>query len=181
MSCKCFEKRITFKPTDAFCIRLNASKCNCSSRFSVQENRSGFSILCKDRNLVDKYKIDGYFDSDTTHKKCDYLFIYYSKNKNNPNTIIFVELKGKDIEQAIKQLDTTISVFDKEQFFKGKNNSGLIGAIVSTGYPSDDATYRKLKKNIMQKFKKYNLQIERKTYHMRYDPKRNMCLGINEK
>lgn len=181
MSCKCFEKKIVFKSTDAFNIRLNASKCKCSSRFAVHEKRSCFSILCKDCKLVDKYKIDGYFDSDKSHKKCDYLFIYYDNNNKNNRTIIFVELKGKDIEHAIKQLDATISTFDKEHFFSGKDEKGLIGAVVSTGYPTDDATFRKLKKNLIDKFKKYNIQVERKTYHMRYDPKKNKCLGVNEK
>ena len=178
MSCKCFDKKAVIKPTDSFNIRLNKSKCYCSSRLTVRERKSKFSILCDNYKLVDKYKIDGYFDNDTSHKKCDYLFLF---NNNKAQIIIFVELKGKDIEQAVHQLDTTISIFEKEHFFLKKKKFALIGAIVSTGYPADDVSFRKLKKCITKKFKKYNLQIEHKTYYMRYDPKRNSFLGKNEK
>ena len=177
MSCKCFNNKAAFTPKDTFITRLKKSKCNCSSRFKVKENKSSFSICCNEPKLVDKYKIDGYFDCDITHRKCDYLFTCHY----NTETIIFVELKGTDIKHAIRQLDETISIFAKEQFFVQIKDFVLIGAIVSTGYPSDDATFRKLKTNIIKKFKNYNLQIEHKTYEMRYDPKRNRFMGRNEK
>lgn len=178
MKCKCFDKNVSFKPTDSFNIRLNKSKCCCTSRFTVEERKSSFSICCSTTRFVDKYKIDGYFDSDATHKKCDYLFIYHHTNRD---TFIFVELKGEDIKRAFKQLDNTISIFDKEKFFAGMKGFELIGAIVFTRNPADDATIRKLKKGIYEKFKKYNLQIESKKFNMRYDPRRNKFLGIKEK
>lgn len=178
MKCKCFDKNVSFRPTDTFYIRLNKSKCRCTSRFTVSENKSSFSIRCNKAKLVDKYKIDGYFDNDTTHKKCDYLFIYHHTNRD---TIIFVELKGEGIKRAFEQLDNTISIFDKEKFFAGMKDFELIGAIVFTRNPADDATIRKLKKGVYEKFKKYNLQIENKRFNMCYDPRRNKFLGINEK
>lgn len=179
MSCKCFDKIVAFKPTDTFDIKLNKSKCKCSSRFNVKENKSRFSICSNSTKLVEKYKVDGYlFDKRSSHKKCDYLFVYHHKKID---TIIFVELKGEDIEKAVRQLENTISIFDGEQFFRRMNKFALIGAIVSTGYPADDATFRKLKKGINDKFRKYKIQIEHKKFHMRYDPKRNKFLGINEK
>ena len=178
MKCKCFDEIVTFNPSDTFYIRLNKSKCGCTSRFTVNEKKSSFSIRCNSIKLVDKYKIDGYFDKNTAHKKCDYLFVYHHSNKE---TIIFVELKGKDINEAVKQLENTVSIFNSEQFFQRMNSFELFGAIVSTGYPADDATFRKLKKGICAKFKKYNLQIENKKFRMRYDPKRNKFLGMNEK
>lgn len=178
MSCNCFNKKVTFNLTDSFNTRLSRSKCSCASRFTVKENKRSFSVCCKDTNLVDKYKIDGYFDKSAGHKKCDYLFVYHHSSKE---TIIFVELKGTDIKHAIRQLDETISIFAEEQFFVQIKDFVLIGAIVSTNYPSDDATFRKLKTTIIKKFKKYNLRIEHKTLEMRYDPKRNRFMGRNDK
>ena len=42
------------------------------------ENKSKFTIASKDISEVDKIKIDGYFDSSSEHRKCDYLFVYTS-------------------------------------------------------------------------------------------------------
>lgn len=178
MNCKCFDKRVEFKPTDSFEIRLDKSKCYCSSRFKVKERKSSFCIDCKECKLVDKYKIDGHFDNSKSHKKCDYLFLYHKKNAK---IIIFVELKGGDLKEAVHQIDTTISIFEKEQFFKKIKEFELIGAIVSSSYPSDDASFRKLKTKIIRKYKRYNLQIEHKVFFMRYDPERKIFLGRNEK
>ena len=107
MSCKCFDQKPQCRPTDDFIVRLEASKCHCTSRFTVQERKCKFAILSRDISVIDKYKIDGHFDTDATHDKCDYLFRHHPANPEK-NTCLFVELKGIDIEHAVKQIGDTI-------------------------------------------------------------------------
>ena len=179
MSCKCFDQKPSCKPTDEFLIRLEASKCNCASRFSVQEHKSKFSVVSRDATIIDKYKIDGHFDNDTAHDKCDYLFRHHPSNPQK-NTCVFVELKGTGIEHAVKQIGDTIDRFSHNGYFDDKQNLNLIGAIVSTGYPANDATYRRRVKEITKRYAQYHLRIENKKYEMRYIPETGRCLGKGE-
>lgn len=108
MSCKCFNRRFVFKNTDSFDHKYVNSKCKCTSRFTICENKSKFTIASKDISEVDKIKIDGYFDSSSEHRKCDYLFVYTSPLSC---VYIFVELKGTDIAHAITQIGNTVNLF----------------------------------------------------------------------
>lgn len=180
MSCKCFDQKPSCKPTDEFLIRLEASKCHCGSRFSVKERNSSFIIVSRDTSVTDKYKIDGHFDTEATHDKCDYLFHHHPATQQK-NTCIFVELKGGDIKHAIKQIGDTIDRFSRDGYFTDKQNLNLIGAIVSTGYPANDATYRRRVMEITKRFRQYHLRIENKKFEMRYIPETGRCLGKGEK
>lgn len=180
MSCKCFDQKPSCRPTDEFLVRLEASKCNCTSRFTVQERKSKFTVVSRDTTVIDKYKIDGHFDTDATHDKCDYLFRHHPANPQQ-NTCLFVELKGIDIEHAVKQIGDTIDRFSRDGYFDDKQNLNLIGAIVSTGYPANDATYRRRVMEITKRFARYHLRIENKKYEMRYVPETGRCLGKGEK
>ena len=145
MSCKCFNRRFVFKNTDSFEHKYVNSKCKCTSRFTICENKSKFTIASKDISEVDKIKIDGYFDSSSEHRKCDYLFVYTSPLNC---VYIFVELKGTDIAHAITQIGNTVNLF---------YNHG---------------TYRKakqtLEKSLSSKIKSF--RIEKKNKEMTYDP-----------
>lgn len=180
MSCKCFDQKPSCKPTDEFLVRLEASKCNCTSRFTVQERKSKFSVISRDTTVIDKYKIDGHFDTDASHDKCDYLFCHHPVNPQK-DTCIFVELKGGDIKHAVKQIGDTIDRFSRDGYFNDKQNINLIGAIVSTAYPGNNSTYRHHVMKITKRFSRYNLRIENTKYEMRYIPETDRCLGIGEK
>lgn len=180
MSCKCFNQKSSCKPTDEFIVRLEESKCKCASRFTVQERKCKFSIISHDTTVIDKYKIDGHFDCDATHDKCDFLFRYHPAYLQK-NTCIFVELKGVDIEHAVKQIGDTIERFSCEGYFEDKDDINLIGAVVSTGYPSNDATYRRRVMEITKRFKRYHLRIENRKFEMRFIPETGRCLGKGEK
>ena len=180
MSCKCFDQKPACHPTDEFLVRLDASKCHCESRFSVKERKSSFVVVSRDATIIDKFKIDGHFDTDTTHDMCDYLFRHHPTSPLK-DTCIFVELKGVDIEHAVKQIGDTINRFSRDGYFSDKPNLTLIGAIVSTGYPANDATYRRRIMEITKRFSQYRLRIENKKYEMRYIPETRRCLGKGEK
>ena len=179
MSCKCFVHIPKFAQGLSFSECLDLSKCSCTARFVVRENKSRFELLSCALDEVDKYKIDNYFNQDKTKKKCDYFFNCHSLN--HPDVCIFVELKGVGIEIAVKQLETTLTEFESNGYFGGIKNPKVICAIVSTGYPSDDATYRSLIRNLKLKHKHLNPTIERKKFDMRYNPKTSKCLGKGEK
>ncbi len=176
MSCKCFAKTPTFDLNCSFTERLEQSKCTCRARFVVSERKSRFEILSCTLDEIDKYKIDGYFYQDKTRKKCDYYFNFHPIGQHAIS--IFVELKGNDIETAIKQLETTLEDFIHNGHINELNK--VICAIVSTGYPSNDSTYRRLVKNFTVKYKRYNLAIERTKFDMRYNPKTGQCFSKGE-
>ena len=179
MSCKCFVNIRKFPQGSSFSERLDLSKCLCTARFVVKENKCRFELLSCTMDEVDKYKIDNYFNQDKTQKKCDYYFNYHSSDK--PNVCIFVELKGIDIETAVQQLEATLADFEKNDYFCDIKNTKVLCAIVSTGSPSNDSTYRSLIKNLKSKHKQLNPTVERKKYDMRYNPKTGECFGKGEK
>ncbi len=179
MSCKCFDNIPSFRKGLSFAERLDLSKCRCDARLVVNEKKSRFELLYCSKNEVDKFKIDNYFNQDKTQKKCDYYFNYHPSGQ--PNVCIFVELKGVDIETAVKQIETTLSDFERNGQFEAIKGAKVVCAIVSTGYPSYDATYRSLVKSLKSKHKHLNPSIERKKYEMRYNPKTGECFGKGEK
>jgi len=168
MSCKCFNKKAAFKDTHTFAQKYEISKCVCKARFCAIENRSKFTIDSKDIANVDKIKIDGYLDSSFEHKKCDYLFVYKDVEKSNKQ-YIFVELKGENITDAVKQIENTINIFIHNGYLR---KDRVIGAIVNSRNPSNDGSYRKaklqLEKKMSTKLKGFRIEKEYKT--MTYDP-----------
>ena len=168
MGCKCFERKTQFTDTTSFDDKYKLSKCRCTSRFTVGENKSKFTIVSKQVSEVDKIKIDGYFDSSSKRRKCDYLFVYTPTSPSNC-IYIFVELKGTDIAHAVTQIGNTVNLFYNQGYLKDKK---VIGAIVSSRHPSNDGTYRKakqtLEKSLSSKIKDF--RIEKKNREMTYDP-----------
>lgn len=179
MSCKCFDNIPSFRKGLSYAERLDLSKCTCTARFVVNEKKSRFELLDCSLNEIDKFKIDNYFNQDKTQKKCDYYFNFHASDQSN--VCIFVELKGVDIETAVEQLEATLSDFERNGQFDAIKDAKVVCAIVSSGYPSDDATYRSLVKSLKSKHKRLNPSIERKKYEIRYNPKTGECFGKGEK
>ena len=165
MGCKCFERKTQFTDTTSFDDKYKLSKCRCTSRFTVGENKSKFTIVSKQVSEVDKIKIDGYFDSSSKHRKCDYLFVYTPTSPSNC-IYIFVELKGTDIAHAVTQIGNTVNLFYNQGYLKDKK---VIGAIVSSRHPSNDGTYRKAKQTRHYKIfcvnGKYGIQVEFRIFY----------------
>jgi len=166
MSCKCFN---TTPPNDsiAFKERVELCKCKCDSRLVATEKRCKFTLKKTNAaSIVDKIKIDNYLFCTTEFKKCDYLF--YHSNKNN-EVYIFVELKGTDLNTAIKQLENTINIFYDEGYLYKKR---IRGAIAHTGVPSANGSYRKAKLLLEAKIKKkiIDFRIEQKGIKITYNP-----------
>ena len=84
--------------------------CDRRSTVSLKENGKRYTANNILKKTVAQYHID---TSSTPPKKCDYaLYIFDNENPlNDDNRVIFVELKGSDILQAIKQISQSINDF----------------------------------------------------------------------
>lgn len=153
MSCNCFSGKPSFPSQISFDERLKRSACHCNARFVVEENHRRFCINSKNIDDVNKYKIDKWFDDSSCHRKCDYFFEYKRTEDEHPkvDTAIFVELKGVNIDDAVKQIDQTISTFKQGGYFRTSTINKVIAAIVFSHYPSNNSSFRaawiKLRKN----------------------------------
>ena len=156
-----------------FDARLKASACHCNARFTVEENHRRFSISSKNTNDVNKYKIDKWLFNDSSHKKCDYFFEYKKSSSTRQiciDTCIFVELKGVDINHAIEQIDETIKVFKKNEYFRYVTVSNVVAAVVFSHYPSNDSSFRSAVKNIRRNHKDLKVKVKHQATSLTYKP-----------
>lgn len=72
-----------------------------------EENRSAFKIHNKKRIKLSRRKVDGCLISDGI--KCDWLLV-----DEKSKTEIYIELKGCDIEHAVKQICKTVEILSNE-------------------------------------------------------------------
>lgn len=72
---------------------------------TVKENNMQFILLNKKQLTINKVIVDGCLIGDS-NEKCDYLFEV--PNNKKIESVLYVELKGKDIKKAFSQLSSTI-------------------------------------------------------------------------
>lgn len=107
----------------------------------VKENRSKFELKNPQRKIVKKVKVDGCLIDDA-RERCDWIF-----SLDTPiSRVLYVELKGCDIEKAISQLKATI-VHTKDNYIHHNKECYAI----TTRYPKHDSTTRKYAMDMMQK------------------------------
>lgn len=160
MSCNCFNIKPVFQKSDNFDERLEKSKCRCTSRFNVSERRSSFMLKCNNIKFVDKYKIDGCFDT-STELKCDYLFHYHPITNKTviKNSYVFVELKGSEFDHGVKQISATVKRFIDNDFFVGKTKLEVTGVLVCTKYPKNSSKNRTNKKDVKASLSNLNFKM----------------------
>ncbi|SEH04566.1 hypothetical protein [Candidatus Venteria ishoeyi] len=108
---------------------------------TASENRMKFVIKNKNSITVRKVIVDGCLINDE-RQRCDYLF-----EINKPFTeVIYLELKGKNIEYAIEQLESTIRICAKRHDKAGKRCD-----IVASRVPKMTTKTQNLKKKFLQK------------------------------
>ena len=97
------------------------------SRPSCTENQMTYTILNESNLPVIGVHLDkGVVDTHDT-QKCDYLFLF----KDDPERIVLIELKGKHIYEAIRQLKNTLELPVIQTLIKPK--SKVYGRIVASG------------------------------------------------
>jgi hypothetical protein len=110
---------------------------NTSNKIIVfQENRSKLTILNKSQIETSKVTIDGC--EITNGLRCDYMLL-------GEGIEYFIELKGQDIQHAIKQLITTINKLSADS-----KNMTKTSFVICTRSPISSASIQ----NLQVKFKK---------------------------
>lgn len=102
------------------------------SKIVVQEKRSKFEVINRNRIELKKVEVDGCLITDNK-EKCDWIISIDSMNK-----ALFIELKGCDVDKAISQLKSTLE-HTKDKY---KNYERECYA-VTTRVPKHGATVRK--------------------------------------
>lgn len=76
------------------------------ARLSLKEERTTYIMVCGQKKPVACFRVDGYIIKEG--KKCDFM-ILLQDGADNIFVQVLVELKGTDIEQAISQLESSLS------------------------------------------------------------------------
>jgi len=85
------------------------SKCEDRQKIIVSREKKKEHIAINDNNcLVRQLKIDGYVITENI-KKCDYLVL-----NDDKFAAYFIELKGTDISDAIKQIEQTVEMLKSD-------------------------------------------------------------------
>ncbi|MEO5359331.1 MAG: hypothetical protein H7843_02655 [Nitrospirota bacterium] len=117
MPCKSFIKEY---PNDTDCVEYDGS----AIEITADENGKWFIITNKTKKRIMKIKIDNCIIKNE-QKKCDYLFIDCDKS-----TLYFVELKGRNVSYAVKQILATLEKIKTCKFYK--NSDSVNAYIVSS-------------------------------------------------
>ena len=120
------------------CNSLTANKI-----VTVSENKRKFTIQNSSSLQINQVKVDGCYI--TSGSKCDYLFEIINKNII---AVFYVELKGKNIEHAIKQLEATI-IYCKSIHKDIKKECYIVASRV----PKGSTSAQNLKKEFKRKHK----------------------------
>lgn len=73
------------------------------SEIKCEENNISYQLKNDNASVLTKYHVDGQLINGES-KKCDYMLISL---KSGAYKVIFIELKGKDVQAAIEQIDST--------------------------------------------------------------------------
>lgn len=113
------------------CCTINRNKVEV-----FKENRSKLIIKNKDRVEATRIKVDGC--EITNGVRCDFLYLIKELE-------IYIELKGQNIEHALRQIETTINKLSENPKFQKKKSF-----IICTRSPLNSASIQ----NIRFRFKK---------------------------
>lgn len=83
------------------------NRCNeltSNKKIVLKENRREFIIENHSNFKINKVRVDGCYITDGS--RCDYLVEII--NSSSIERVFYIELKGKDIEHAIEQLENTL-------------------------------------------------------------------------
>ncbi len=119
---------------------------------SVSENRKVFRVNNESSFVINKVEVDGCYISEG--RKCDFLFEII---EDEVKEVFYVELKGKHIEDAIKQLESTLKFCLKHHV-----NIKRSCYIIASRVPKASTSTQKYKKEFKRKNKGVLLYIDTK-------------------
>jgi len=129
---------------------MDYGKCATQSNHKLvtaEENKRKLTINNQSGKLINKVKVDGCLEVGTG-KRCDYLFELMVSKSKNTYQVIYLELKGNNIERGYQQLIATIELFVSEhQGIKKECH------IVASRVPKAGAKVQDLKVELLKKKK----------------------------
>ena len=115
-----------------------------------EEKRSVLHINNKAKRELLRYRVDGCLV--TTGRRCDWLLVDEASK-----TEVFIELKGADVDEAIKQLCLSVDVLSKKPKKK-------YGYVVCTRCPVSSPSIQRMQKTVL---KSHSLTLRiKKTVHV---------------
>ncbi len=121
------EKCIEFKDRRKICI--------------AYENGKKYELINSSHNNMRKVKVDNCIDQSEGQKRCDFLMDSEEKKR-----VIFIELKGGDLNSAIEQIYSTI-IFLQDEYISYRKDARIIGGRDVPGF-KNTPNYKKLAKVI---------------------------------
>lgn len=120
----------------------------------VEEAGKKFTVKNEAQKKINKVKVDGCLI--TEGKKCDYLF---EVNNEKPEIVhvLYVELKGKNIEHAYEQLLSTMQ-FCKIRHAKAKKECHIVASRIPKATTETQRLQKILKKDYGANLKIHTIQ-----------------------
>ena len=111
------------------------------TKIVLQENKSKITFLNPNEDEILIIKVDGCVISDNETLRCDYALI------PSDAVEIYVELKGSDIAQAVKQIESTIKLLSENP-----QKIKKLCFVVSTRVPKQTTSIQQLQSQFKKKF-----------------------------
>ena len=126
------------------CIEFNDTRAICIA----SENGKSYQINNKSKLKVCKVKVDHCLTQKEGERRCDYLM---SINEKTTKRVFFIELKGSGLNDAIKQIYSTV-IYLKKDFQDYQKDARIVG---SRDVPNliNTPDYKKLAREILPKGK----------------------------
>ncbi len=111
------------------------------TKIVLKEKKSKITFLNPNKDKIVKIKVDGCVISDNETLRCDYALI------PSDAVEIYVELKGSDIAQAVKQIESTIKLLSENP-----QKIKKLCFVVSTRVPKQTTSIQQLQSQFKKKF-----------------------------
>ncbi len=134
---------------------LKANAACFSNSSSAIENGKKFIINNISGKTICRIHVDNCLIVDQNIKKCDFLF-----NIEEDGKYYLAELKGVDVDTAIKQIESTFEYLNREIKSTPQNYTGII---VSSAVPQ--AAHQKFKNLQERLYRDKKLMVKRKQFH----------------
>jgi hypothetical protein len=125
------------------------------TKIVLKENKSKITFLNPNKDEILIIKVDGCVISDNETLRCDYALI------PSDAVEIYVELKGSDIEQAVKQIESTINLLSANP-----QKIKKLCFVVSTRVPKHGPSIQQRQSQFKKKF---NASLQVKNIQDKYD------------
>jgi len=149
------------------------SECDTNKRYKIKENKTTLFYSVKNKCFL--VKVDNGIIQDNSIKKCDWLFY----DENNLMTHL-IELKGKIINDAFEQLESTVDKIKESDYPMLLQNLKILDAyIVSPNitYPRDiESKKRKLAKKLYSRCGEKPVEMSELIHFIDLRITKNICI-----